>query len=71
MGVLDIFELLNNPEFFKKIESRLDLFLDRVERIETVVDLIAEKLDIRQVDIQDRIILKRGFQKKEGENAKV
>lgn len=61
MGVLDIMEFLSNPEFFEKIESKVDLFLDRVERNEVVVDLIAEKLDITQAEIRDRIILKRGL----------
>jgi len=71
MGILDIMELLNNPEFFERIESRVDLFLTRCERIEAAVELIAEKLELTQDEIRDRIILKRGLKQKEAANAEV
>jgi len=66
MGIIDIMKVLNDPDIEEKIRAVVNAVAPvgmDLPRVVTMIELIAEKLDITQDDIDNRITLKKGMQK--------
>ena len=64
MGLIDIMKFFNDPEFQAKVDgliSKAGPILDRLERAEAALELLAEREGIPQADIDERVTLNKEF----------
>lgn len=55
MGLIDLMKILNDPDMDQKIGA----LVEKLDYYVTILELIAERLDIPQTEIEERIDLKR------------